>query len=117
MIAGWFGLHYWRVTGRETGLGAKAEYEPARASAAAQRQASHFRDLLKRELFLYENGAGEHGNLVSSYDTELYGHWWLEGVEWLEAVISLVAKDPDVTLATAEAVVRDDPPNASIDLR
>jgi 1,4-alpha-glucan branching enzyme len=110
------GLHYWRVTGRETGLGAKAEYEPARASAAAQRQASHFRDLLKRELFLYENGAREHGNLVSSYDTELYGHWWLEGVEWLEAVISLVAKDPDVTLATAEAVVRDDPPNASIDL-
>lgn len=110
------GLHYWRVTGPGIDLGEKAEYNPSAASAAAQRHAGHFRDLLKQELFLYESGANEHGNLVSSYDTELYGHWWLEGVEWLEAVIGLLAADTNVTLATAEQVIRDDPPIAAIQL-
>ncbi len=110
------GLHYWRVTGPDADLGAKAEYDPERASEAAQRHAADFRDLVKRELYLYENGTNEHGNLVASYDTELYGHWWLEGVEWFEGVIRLLAADPDVTLTTAEGVVRNDPPNASIEL-
>ncbi len=110
------GLHYWRVTGANVDLGDKAEYEPTVASATSQRHASHFRDLLKRELYLYESGASETGNLVSSYDTELYGHWWLEGVEWLERVIALLAADPEVTLASAEQIVRDDPPVAAIEL-
>ena len=65
---------------------------------------------------MYEGGANEHGNLVASYDTELYGHWWLEGVSFLEQVLGLLSEDPDVRLATASEVVRDDPPNASIDL-
>src|SRR5690606_3230519 len=64
------GLHYWRVTGPDADLGAKAEYDPGRASEAAQRHAADFRDLVKRELYLYENGTNEHGNLVASYDTE-----------------------------------------------
>jgi len=110
------GLHYWRVTSSEAGLGAKSEYEPAAAAEAAARHASHFRDLVKRELHLYESGAGEPGNLLASYDTELYGHWWLEGVDWLEQVIRLLAADPAVTLATANQVVHSDPPTASIDL-
>jgi 1,4-alpha-glucan branching enzyme len=110
------GLHYWKVTGREVDLGVKGEYDPDDALSAVGTHATHFRDLLKRELYLYEQGAGEHGNLVASYDTELFGHWWLEGVSWLEEVIGLLATDPDVRLATAADVVRNDPPNAAIDL-
>lgn len=110
------GLHYWRVTGPEADLGQKAEYDPVVASQVAGRQAEHFRDLVKRELFLFEHGTNEHGNLVASYDTELFGHWWLEGVEWLEGVIRRLAADPGIRLATACEVVETDPPNASIDL-
>jgi len=110
------GLHYWRVTSSETDLGAKEEYDPAAASEATTRHAEHFRDLVKRELYLYESGANEPGNLVASYDTELYGHWWLEGVEWIEKVIALLAADPEVTLKTAAEVVESDPPGASIEL-
>jgi 1,4-alpha-glucan branching enzyme len=110
------GLHYWRVTSRELGLGEKAEYDAAAAAGVAAVQASHFRDLLKRELFLFEHGAGEPGNLVAAYDTELFGHWWLEGVSWLEHVIRLLANDVDVTLASAAEVVRNHPPDASIEL-
>jgi len=110
------GLHYWRVTGPGVGLGEKADYDPASAANVVSTQAAHFRDLVKRELYMYEGGANEHGNLVASYDTELYGHWWLEGVSFLEQVLGLLSEDPDVRLATASEVVRDDPPNASIDL-
>ena len=110
------GLHYWRVTSSDTELGDKAEYDPTAAAEATTRHAEHFRDLVKRELYLYESGANEAGNLVASYDTELYGHWWLEGVDWLEKVIALLAADPEVTLATANQVLKSDPPVASIDL-
>lgn len=110
------GLHYHRVTGPGVDLGEKAEYVPEAAAARTREHAGHFVGLLKRELYLYESGAHEHGNLMASYDTELYGHWWLEGVQWLKNVIGSLAMDPDVTLATAESVIRDDPPVASIDL-
>lgn len=110
------GLHYWRVTGVGVDLGEKAEYNPDAAAAAVTRDAADYVDLVKRELALYESGADQGGNLVSSYDTELFGHWWLEGVDWLETVIGLLAEDSAVTLATANEVTRAAPPTASIEL-
>ncbi len=110
------GLHYWRATARDVDLSGKAEYDPEPASARAREHAEHFRDLVKGELELYEGGAQEPGSVVAAYDTELFGHWWLEGVEWLEQAIRLLARDQNVTLTTAAEVVRDDPPTARIDL-
>ncbi len=110
------GLHYWRVTGPGADLGEKAEYDPEVASTRTREQAEHFVSLIKRELYLYESGANDRSNLLASYDTELYGHWWLEGVQWLKQVLAALAADPDVELATAEQVIANDPPVASIDL-
>ncbi|MDD1678145.1 MAG: DUF1957 domain-containing protein, partial [Methanomicrobiales archaeon] len=110
------GLHYWRLTGRGVDLGAKEDYDPEPAREKAREHAAHFRDLVKTELYLYEGGAHEPGSVVAAYDTELFGHWWLEGVEWLEQTIRLLARDEQVTLTTAAEVVRSDPPSARIDL-
>ena len=30
---------------------------------------------------------GEYGVISSAYDTELFGHWWFEGAEWLKHVL------------------------------
>ena len=95
------GLHYWRVTGPQAGLGEKAEYEPNFAFAMARQHAEHFRGVVKGEMEAYRLGAGEPGVVMSSYDTELFGHWWLEGVEWLEWTIRGMAADPEVELVTA----------------
>ncbi|WP_297512501.1 1,4-alpha-glucan branching protein domain-containing protein, partial [Thermococcus sp.] len=35
---------------------------------------------------------GEKGIIVSPYDTELFGHWWYEGVKWLGRVLELLAE-------------------------
>lgn len=110
------GLHYWRVTGPGVDLGDKAEYNPAAAAVRAREHADHFREVLKSELYMYEAGAEQPGSVLASYDTELFGHWWLEGVNWLEATLRGLRADPEVTLIGAADFVAHDPPTASIDL-
>ena len=39
--------------------------------------------------------------LISPYDAELFGHWWAEGVHWLEHVIRFACEpDSEIQLAT-----------------
>ncbi|MEO6398609.1 MAG: 1,4-alpha-glucan branching protein domain-containing protein [Tepidiformaceae bacterium] len=113
------GLHYWRVTSPEAELGEKAEYDPEVASRRAVQHAQHFRELVGAELSAYQNGTFEsghqdRGSVVASYDTELFGHWWMEGVEWLEQVLRNLAADPDVNLISAGRLVERQPPTESI---
>ncbi|MBI2767948.1 MAG: DUF1957 domain-containing protein [Chloroflexi bacterium] len=110
------GLHYWRVTGPAVDLGDKSVYEPAAAADAVRGHAGHFRGVLRNELDAYRAGAGEPGLVLAAYDTELFGHWWLEGVDWLEQVIRGIANDPEIDLVTAGDFVTENPPRHSIDL-
>jgi len=110
------GLHYWRVTGPRVDLGQKAGYDPTVASERTSEHAAHFVELLKRELYLYESNAGSPGAVVSAYDTELFGHWWLEGVDWLEKTIRRLAGEPSVQLISAGDAVTVRPPSETIDL-
>ena len=34
----------------------------------------------------YRQTTGRYGLISSNYDTELFGHWWFEGVTWLAGV-------------------------------
>jgi 1,4-alpha-glucan branching enzyme len=33
--------------------------------------------------------------IVAPYDAELFGHWWFEGVQWLEFLLRKMAYDQD----------------------
>ncbi|MBO4280016.1 MAG: DUF1957 domain-containing protein [Spirochaetales bacterium] len=35
-----------------------------------------------------------------SFDAELFGHWWYEGVKWLDNLVRLIGKDDSVELIT-----------------
>ncbi len=93
------GLHHWRVTHRQKDLSAKAPYDPEAAFAKTKEHAAHFVDLLARL-------AAEHpdGIILSPYDAELFGHWWYEGVAWLEEVLRLLARSGVRAVTTREAV-------------
>jgi 1,4-alpha-glucan branching enzyme len=78
------GLKFWRVSGPNVDLGAKQPYEPAAAFARAVDHASHFTHLLASATPPPRGRAA--GVVVAPFDTELYGHWWFEGVEFLGAV-------------------------------
>ena len=86
-------------------LGSKAAYDPAAAAIVTRNQAGHFPGIVVAELDAYRRETGRDGLVMASYDTELFGHWWLEGVSWLEQTIANLASEPGVELLKAEQVV------------
>ena len=80
-----------RVTSRSTPSHEKAMYEPERAAAQVAADAADFVDVVRRRLLdLAAQREGQKSLVVAAYDTELFGHWWHEGPQWLEAVLRLL---------------------------
>ena len=111
------GLQYWRVTGHVTDLGAKALYEPSRASERVNEHANHFASLVEELTKNYFGATGDKGMMTAAYDTELFGHWWFEGLDWLAHVIEKLSTSGSVRLATVNEALQIKPPETSIDLR
>jgi 1,4-alpha-glucan branching enzyme len=109
------GLKLWRVTGGGVDLGAKEPYDPEAASDGARGHAEHFAGLLERI------GAGERqtrdGIIVAPFDTELFGHWWFEGPDWLGSVYRALARhDSGIRPVTASRHLAEHPPKQPIHL-
>ena len=110
------GLRYWRVTDATSGLGEKREYEPHAASERVHGHADHFVALIQKELAAQRERSGRDGLLTVTFDSELFGHWWFEGVDWLAAVLRrLAAEGPPAT--TVADRLASDPPDERIELR
>lgn len=86
----WPGGHrYWCVTGHNIDMGEKHIYDPAAAKARIHAHAEHFVQLV-RETLSPAIGSEDPPVLSAPFDAELFGHWWFEGPQWLEAVARLV---------------------------
>jgi 1,4-alpha-glucan branching enzyme len=110
------GLQYWRVTGSGVDLGAKQLYDPDRAASRVREHADHFVQLVASALREFREATGQPGLIVSAYDTELFGHWWFEGVTWLREVLRGLAAHPDVGLTTANDYLERFPPDDVLQL-
>jgi 1,4-alpha-glucan branching enzyme len=110
------GMQYWRVTGPKVGLGAKERYDPETASRKVQQHADHFAELVEREINAYHDESGTFGIIAANFDTELFGHWWFEGVDWLEGVLRRLASSEIVQLTTASTFIKEHPPQRSLNL-
>ena len=62
-------------------------YDHEAALAAAREDARDFVARVRARLLAAEDELPDGGLLVCALDTELLGHWWYEGVEWLAAVV------------------------------
>lgn len=112
------GLRYWRVTGPDVDLGGKLIYEPERAFQRAYDHAQHFVWLVK-EILRNDQLPAQTGNLpviCAPYDTELFGHWWFEGILWLKEVLKALHNDPEIELVTCSEYLERNPPTAEIAL-
>jgi len=89
------GLKLWRVSGGNVDLGAKRPYEPAAALERARDHASHFVWLLET-IAVEQRARGEDGEgvIVAPFDTELFGHWWFEGADFLAAAYRALRNRP-----------------------
>jgi 1,4-alpha-glucan branching enzyme len=95
------GMQYWRITDHTGDLGAKRLYDPAHAQERMQEHAAHFAGLVEELLTDYAAETATPGIIVAAYDTELFGHWWFEGVDWLKATLRHLASRPQIAVTTA----------------
>ena len=106
------GLRYWRVSGPTVDLGAKSDYVVAAAAERARVHAAHFAAAVRSELAAHRATTGRDGMLVTTFDSELFGHWWFEGVEWL----GLVLRELGGISTTAAGWLEAEPPRERIAL-
>jgi 1,4-alpha-glucan branching enzyme len=108
------GLKLWRVTGTGVDLGNKQPYDPTDARGHARGHARHFAALLGR----IADGAspGPDGVIAAPFDTELFGHWWFEGPDFLGDVYRTLPEQPSVRPVTGSRHLADYPARAAIRL-
>lgn len=109
-------LRYWRISENKADLGAKQPYDPWKAFENIEAHAKDFVQLVKGTLAHYKGLADRTGTLVAMYDTELFGHWWWEGPEFLYEVARHMAADPDLKMVTGGDVLDEEPPRHHIHL-
>lgn len=104
------GMRYWRITSGDADLGDKRPYEPERVRERLEENAGHFVDSLCRRLKDQESGV-----VTALFDTELFGHWWFEGPEWLYLVLKKLYRT-EVEPQTASHCLEALPPHSLISL-
>ena len=110
------GMQYWRISGPGVDLGAKQVYDPHVATERTADHARHFVGLVEELLTSYADETGKPGVIASNYDTELFGHWWFEGVDWLKGVLRGLAQSEVVDLTTASGIIESYPPEKVMDV-
>jgi len=96
------------VTDVQTGLGDKQRYVPGSAAERARDHASHFVSVVRGALAA-ANTNGSDPLLAVTFDSELFGHWWFEGVDWLGFVLREMAQGGPRVATAAEYLDRDPP--------
>jgi 1,4-alpha-glucan branching enzyme len=87
------GFKYYRITGKTS---EKAPYDPAAAQQRAQVHAGNFLFNRQKQLeHLASRMGGRRPVVVAPYDAELYGHWWFEGPQFIDALIRQAAQVKD----------------------
>lgn len=81
------GLKPARVTGKTVAGPDKAPYDPGLAAAQIGRDVDDFVQTVRERLISESERIGRPALVVAAFDTELYGHWWHEGPQWLAQVL------------------------------
>jgi len=110
------GLHYWKLTSKRTDLGDKQLYNPESALQRINENSDHYVGFIQQSLTDHLKKTGSPGMIMVSFDTELFGHWWFEGVTWIKQVIRKMRQYTAVTMRTASEYLELNPPKLAIEL-
>jgi 1,4-alpha-glucan branching enzyme len=105
------GHRYWKVTGPGVDIADKQPYAAADAAERVLSHARHFVDLVNETLKPSFDSAIP-PILCAPFDAELFGHWWFEGPEWLEAVARLIherAPETGIEMSSCAAYLQNYP--------
>jgi 1,4-alpha-glucan branching enzyme len=108
------GLKLWRVSAPGSDLGDKQPYDPDAALARVTRHGSHFVAVLNEVAEAAGNPSD--GVIAAPFDTELFGHWWFEGVDFIAAAYRGLADSSGVRPVTASQHVAAHPQRETVQL-
>jgi 1,4-alpha-glucan branching enzyme len=99
-MGGGSGLRYWKVTSAKTDLGSKMLYYLPDIGSQLDENAGHFKEAVKGVLRKNQSSSPTDRPplLIAPYDAELFGHWWFEGVWFINRVIRFFAQDSEVQM-------------------
>ena len=107
------GFHYWRITSPLVDLEGKDIYDPKAASLRVKEQARYFVQSIKDR---FAQGLPPTSIIVAPYDLELFGHWWREGISWLEGVLRGLAQAEEIQMTTPGDYLAKHQPTEAISL-
>jgi len=91
------GFKYFAISGKTD---CKRIYSPAAATRKINDHANNFIYSIQHKGRVLEKSLDSDPFYTLAFDAELFGHWWFEGIDWLEAVIRKIAAAGDVVLET-----------------
>ncbi len=105
------GIKYYRITGSEN----KESYNPHLAREKASEHAGNFMFNREKQIEYLYDFMHKKPIIVSPYDTELFGHWWYEGPQWLDFLIRKIRFDQDIIrMITPSEYLSENPRNQVI---
>ncbi len=110
------GLRYWKVTRVKSDLGEKEEYILANVESRLEENTDHMVSLVTQQLKQHHEANKTPGVLSALYDTELFGHWWFEGPQFLKKLWRKFSQNPEVSLTTAGQALEQSPPTERISI-
>lgn len=110
------GFKYHKITDELRKGATKQIYYPDEALAKAKIHAKHFVDTVIESTRHQIQKDGIPNIIVSSYDTELFGHWWFEGVAWLKEVLRLMSLEEVCQLTSVRDYTAAHPPTQNMHL-
>ncbi len=107
---------YWRISEDKANLGSKQPYDPWAAHELVSAHAEDFKNLVIKTLADYKGGSDREGTVIAMYDTELFGHWWWEGPEFLYEVAKRMSQSSEIVMSSGGDVVDETPARHAIHL-
>jgi 1,4-alpha-glucan branching enzyme len=104
------GVHrYWKITDEDVPMGNKQFYHPDDAAVKIAEHAGHYKWLITQSLRTNFEHTGQAKLIMTAFDTELFGHWWFEGPEWLYTVLKYIDADPEIGTMTCSEYLDQQP--------
>ncbi|WP_041077987.1 glycoside hydrolase family 57 protein [Thermotoga caldifontis] len=99
------GIKYHRITSKETPLDKKCLYSREDAMTAAREHAIDFLNKKLAQVNTLIETFNQPPVIVAPFDTELFGHWWFEGPEFLENFFVEASKQKQLKFATPSEII------------
>ncbi|HOC92587.1 MAG TPA: DUF1957 domain-containing protein [bacterium] len=94
-------LRYWKITHTKADMAYKDYYYPDDAlDQKVIEHAGHYKKLIADSLKTHYDHTGTASMVLTAFDTELFGHWWFEGPQFLYNVIKWINSDPEIRTET-----------------